>query len=102
MSCFWSRLEIVVAIDSMFAGVGRFGGSSFRSLSFFFDRSTYYYTSLDLAVSCMIKNHSVQLDGLLRMMLIFDSLVVVIFRIDRSGRVQLASWRKPYFDVPSF
>ena len=71
----------------MFAGVGRFGGSSFGSSSFFFDGSIYCHTSLDLAVSCMIKNHSVQLNGLLRMMLIFDLLVVVIFRIDRSGRV---------------
>ncbi len=60
--------------------MGRFGGSSFGSSSFL-DGSIYCHTLLVLAVSCMIKNYGVQSDGLSRMMLIFDSLVVVIFRI---------------------
>ena len=61
--------------------MGRFGSSSVRSLSFFFNRSIYSHTSLVLAVSYIIKIHWVQSDGWLRMRLTFDSLVVVIFRI---------------------
>ena len=86
----------------MSTGVGQFGSLSFGSSSFFFNGSIYCYTSLDLAVSCIIKNYGVQLDGLLRIILIFNLLVIVIFRIDKSGRVQLASWQNPYFDVLSF
>ena len=62
----------------MSAGVGCFGSSNVGRLSFYLDGSIYSHTSLVLAVSWMIKNHCVQLDGLSRMRLIFDSVVVVI------------------------
>jgi len=75
------RFAIDVAVGSTSFGEGRFGGSSFRSLSFFLDRSMYSHTLLVLAVSYMIKNHYIQSEGWLRMRLTFDSLVVVIFRI---------------------
>ena len=61
--------------------MGRFGGSSVGSLSFFLDGSIYFHTLLVLAVSYTIKNHYVQLEGWLRIRLTFNSLVVVIFRI---------------------
>ena len=76
-----SRWVINVARGRTSAGLGRFGSSSVRSLSFFFDGSIYSHTSLVLAVSWTIKIHYVQSDGWLRMRLTFDSLVVVIFRI---------------------
>ena len=60
-------------------GVGRFGGSSFGRSSFFVDGSMYCHTLLVLAVSCTTKNHWIQSDGLSRMMLTFDSAVVIIF-----------------------
>ena len=66
----------------MTTGIGHFGGSSFRILSFFVARSIYCHTSLVSAVSYMIKNHYIQLDGLLRMRLAFNSAVVVIFRFN--------------------
>ena len=66
----------------MTAGMGQFGSSSFKILSFFVAGLIYCYTLLVLAVSCMIKNHCIQLDGLLRMRLAFNSAVVVIFRFD--------------------
>ena len=68
-------------MGSISLNIGRLSNSSFGRLSFFLNRSIYYYTSLDLAVSYIIKNYGVQLDGLLRMILIFDLLVVVIFKI---------------------
>ena len=58
-------------------GVGRFGGSSFGRSSFFVAGLMYSHTSLVLAVSWIIKNHYVQLEGWLRMRLIFDSFEVV-------------------------
>ena len=81
MSWFGSSLAIDIALGSTSAGMGRCGGSSFgRSLSFV-DGSMYSYTLLVVAVSYIIKNYWVQLDGWLRMRLTFNSLVVVIFRI---------------------
>jgi hypothetical protein len=62
----------------MSASVGRFSGSSVRSLSFFLDRLIYRHTLLVLAVSYIIKNHCIQLEGWLRIRLTFNSLVVVI------------------------
>jgi len=101
-----SSLAIDVAVGSTSLGVGRLGDSSFRSLSFFIDGSIYYYTLLVLVVSCIIKNHWIQLDGWLRITLIFDSLVVVILEFDwvRKGPGQgLASvLAKPYFNVSNF
>ena len=77
------------------AGLGRFGGSSVRSSSFFFDGSIYSHTSLVLAVSYTIKNYWVQLDGWLRIRLTFNSLVVVIFRIliGQAGSKSGSNWR---------
>jgi len=84
MSWFGSSLAINVATGSTFAGIGRFGGSSFRSLSFFFNRSIYCHTLLVLAVSCITKNYGSQLNGLLRIRLILDEdllILVIIFKI---------------------
>jgi len=64
----------------MSLGVGRLGCASFGRSSFV-DGLMYCHTSLVVAVSLMIKNHCVQLEGWLRIRLTFDSLVVVIFRI---------------------
>jgi hypothetical protein len=63
------------------AGIGYFSGFSVGILAFSLDGLMYFYTLLFLAVSYIIKNHWIQSDGLLRMILAFDSLVVVIFRI---------------------
>jgi hypothetical protein len=41
----------------------------------------YSYTLLFLAVSYTTKNHWIQLDGLSRMILAFNLLVVIIFKI---------------------
>jgi len=84
MSWFGSSLAINIAAESTSVGVGYFRGSSFGSSSFFFNRSMYCHTLLVLAVSCIIKNHESQSDGLLRMRLILDEdslVLVVIFRI---------------------
>ena len=64
------------------ANVGRFGNSSFGISSLFVAGLIYCYTSLVSAVSCIIKNHYIQLDGLLRIRLAFDLAVVVIFRFN--------------------
>ena len=77
-----SSLAIDVAVGSMSLGVGRLGGSSVGISAFFFDGSTYCHTSLVLAVSCTIKNHCIQSDGLSRMRLIFDSVEVVILEFE--------------------
>jgi len=77
-------LAINIAVGSTSIGIGCFGGSSFRSLSFFFNGLMYCHTLLVLAVSYTIKNYGSQLDGLLRIRLILnkDSLIlVIIFRI---------------------
>jgi hypothetical protein len=63
------------------AGVGCFGGFSVGISAFSLDGSMYSHTLLFSAVPYMTKNHWIQSDGLLRMILAFNSLVVVIFRI---------------------
>jgi len=51
MSWFGSSLAINVAAGSTSIGIGCFGGSSFRSLSFVLDGLIYCHTLLVLAVS---------------------------------------------------
>ena len=53
----YSRWVINIAKGRTSAGIGYFGSSSVRSLSFFLDELIYYYTLLVLAVSYIIKNY---------------------------------------------
>ena len=72
-----------MAAGSTLAGVGRYGGSSFRSSSFFLNRSIYCHTLLISAMSYIIKNHYIQSEGWLRMWLTFDSFMVIILEFKR-------------------
>ena len=69
-----------MAVNSTSFSIGRFGSSSIGRLSFFITRSMYSYTLLVLAVSYIIKNHYIQSDSLLRIILAFNLFMVIIFK----------------------
>ena len=83
MSWFGSSLAIDIALGSTSAGTGRCGGPSFGSSSFV-DGSIYSHTSLVVAVSCMIKNHWVQLVSWRNLILTFRTFNLIRQFVGRS------------------